>query len=120
MVVLDTNIVIYLANGTLDVAQLRGHRLAFASISKIEALGYWNIRAAEQTYLEQLFDEWEQLDLDESVVKRTIGLRQRAKMSLGDAIIAATSLEYDCELWTANGADFSEVDGLRVRNPLSA
>jgi predicted nucleic acid-binding protein len=41
-------------------------------------------------------------------------------MSLGDAIIAATALENDCVLWTANIEDFAHIDGLRLRNPLKA
>ena len=39
-------------------------------------------------------------------------------MTLGDAIIAATALVYDYELWTANKETFSQVDGLRLGNPL--
>jgi predicted nucleic acid-binding protein len=40
------------------------------------------------------------------------------KMSLGDALIAATALENDCVLWTANIEDFEHIDGLRLHNPL--
>jgi predicted nucleic acid-binding protein len=39
-------------------------------------------------------------------------------MSLGDAIIVASALEHDYELWTANKEDFAHIDGLRLHNPL--
>ncbi len=39
-------------------------------------------------------------------------------MNLGDAIVAATALEHDVTLWTANVDDFRHIEGLRVVNPL--
>ena len=120
MILLDTNVFIYLTNGTLAAETLAGSELAFASITRIETLGFGQITSAEQSYLEELFDECDQLDLDEAVIQRAIRLRQQSKMTLGDAIIAATALVYDYELWTANTDDFSQVDGLRPRNPLDA
>lgn len=118
MIILDTNIFIYLANGTLDVKNLKNTDLAFPSIVKVEALGYAQITVAEQSYLEALFAECQQLDLEESVLQRAIRLRQQQKMSLGDSIVAASALEYDCELWTANEEDFAHIDGLRTHNPI--
>ncbi|HUX19810.1 MAG TPA: type II toxin-antitoxin system VapC family toxin [Spirochaetia bacterium] len=120
MVLLDTNVFIYLANGTLAADVLGGEEIAFASITRIEALGFGQITVAEQNYLEELFEECEQLDLQEAVIRRAIKLRQLSKMTLGDAIIAATSLVYELELWTANTKDFSAVEGLDVRNPIKA
>lgn len=118
MIMLDTNIFIYLANGTLGIKDIKNTDLAFSSIAKIEALGYARITVAEQSYLEALFAECQQLELEESVIQRAIRLRQQVRMSLGDAIVAASALEYDCELWTANEADFTQVEGLRIYNPL--
>jgi len=118
MIVLDTNIFIYLANGTLDVQAVKSTDLAFPSIVKIEALGYAQITVAEQSYLEALFAECQQLELEESVIQHAISLRQQNKISLGDSIVAATALEYDCELWTANDKDFVRIEGLNIHNPL--
>jgi predicted nucleic acid-binding protein len=118
MIVLDTNIFIYLANGTLKADILKEHDLAYASITRIESLGYAHITGAEQSYLEALFDECEQIALDERIIKHAIRLRQQSKMSLGDAIVAASALVHDFELWTANVADFKHIEGLRLANPL--
>lgn len=120
MIVLDTNIFIYLANGTLDIQAVKNTDLAFPSIVKIEALGYAQITVAEQSYLEALFAECQQLDLGESITQRAIRLRQQKKMSLGDSIVAASALEHDYELWTANDEDFAHIEGLRIRNPLKS
>lgn len=119
MVLLDTNVFIYLVNGTLDVSLLGANDVAYSAITKIEALGYWKITVNELDDLGQLFGQFESLDLDEPVVQRAIKLRQRHRMTLGDAIIAATALESGCELWTANEDDFVGIDDLRLYNPLA-
>lgn len=40
-------------------------------------------------------------------------------MSLGDAIIAATALENDLTLATANIKDFKHIEGLKLINPMT-
>ena len=118
MILLDTNVFIYLANGTIDAKIVQGKEIAYASITKIEALGYIQITAVEQQYLRALLDECEQLDLTEEVIKQAITLRQQTKITLGDAIIAATALTYELPLWTANEADFKMLEDLQIHNPL--
>ena len=118
MILLDTNIFIYLVHGTIEMDAIKQETIAFASITKIEALGYAKITVAEQQYLEALFEECEQLNLTESVIQRAIKLRQRSNISLGDSIVAATAFEYNCELYTANEKDFSHIEELVIHNPL--
>ena len=118
MIILDTNIFIYLSNGAIDKTLVDNSNLAFPSVVKIEALGYSQITVAELSFLEALFAECYQIELDEAIVQRAIRLRQQKKMSLGDSIVAASALQYDCELWTVNEEDFSHVEELRIYNPL--
>lgn len=118
MFILDTNIFVYLANGILQRSLVQDIDIAFASITKIEALGYDEITAVEQDYLTQLFNECEQYNLNEAVIEKAIRLRLRKKMSLGDAIVAATAIENNCRLWTANTKDFADIEDLKLHNPL--
>jgi predicted nucleic acid-binding protein len=90
----------------------------YASITKIEALGFSSIPANELLLLNALFDESYNLDLTDSVVERAIKLRQAKRMSLGDSIIAATALEHNIELWTTNVDYFRHIEGLKLVNPL--
>jgi predicted nucleic acid-binding protein len=120
MVLLDTNVFIYLANGTLEASVVKDREIAFASITKVEALGYSKITVIEQRYLEELFNACDQVELDEGVIKQAIGLRLRRSLGLGDAIIAATAIESGCELWTANAEDFRGIDELQIINPLNS
>ncbi len=118
MVILDTNVFIYLTNGTLARKLVAKIDIAHASITKIEALGFSSIPANELLLLDALFGESYTLELTESIVNHAVKLRQARRMSLGDAIIAATALEHDLDLWTANGDDFRHIEDLKLVNPL--
>ena len=120
MIVLDSNIFVYLANGTLKRQVIASKDIAHASITKIECLGFPRIQANELLLLEALFSESYNLPLTDDIVERATKLRQARNMSLGDAIIAATALEENCKLWTANEEDFSQIEGLRIHNPLKS
>ncbi len=118
MIILDSNILIYLCNKTLNRSVIARVDIGFASVSKIEVLGYQGILVQEQHIIEALLLEAESYPLTDSIINRAIRLRQTKKMSLGDAIIAATALVHDYELWTANEEDFAGIDSLRIHNPL--
>lgn len=119
MIILDTNIFIYVAHDMFDATLLTREDLAYAVVTEIEAFGYRHITAAEEHYLRIIFDQSQALELSPTVVRRTIGLRQHKKMGLGDAIIAATAIEHNLTLWTANAKDFLGVEGLVMYNPLT-
>lgn len=91
-----------------------------SAISQIEVLGYFNIQPPEKSLLEAIFTKLTVLAISAAVVSRAITLRQSRKMSLGDAIIAATALEFGHELYTHNSKDFTHVPGLVVTDPIAS
>jgi hypothetical protein len=118
MILLDTNIFIYIANGVLPTDIISQTDIAHTSVTKIEALGFSAIPANELLILNALFKESYNLELTSSIVGTAVQLRQAKRISLGDSIIAATALEHELELWTVNTSDFEHIEGLRLRNPL--
>ncbi len=120
MVLLDTNILIYLAKGTLSADILTNLTIAHSPIVKIEALGFPEITAQEQQALEVILEESHNFPITEPIVEKAIKLKQARKLSLGDAIIASTALVNDLDLWTANTDDFKNIEGLKLHNPLSS
>ncbi len=118
MICFDTNIVIYIANGTLGEDVVGEEPIICPSIVHIESLGYPTIRSIEEQRVRELLSTLTTMPLSDSVIVLAIKLRQAKKMSLGDAIVAATAIENNSQLWTANTKDFSHIDGLIVFNPL--
>lgn len=119
MVLFDTNILIYLANGKLDRTKVYNIEVAYASISRIETLGYPLIMVQEDRLIRRLLGAYEELPLDEAVIQRAISIKQYKKIKLGDAIIAATALEYKLKLWTANIKDFKDIEDIELYDPLN-
>lgn len=119
MVCLDTNVVIAFGNGRLDPERLKGQEVIYPSVVRIEALGFTQILKAEERNILRFLDMLTRVELSQEVVDLTIDLRQLNKIGLADAIIAATAMAYEAELWTANRRDFKDITGLKHRNPLT-
>lgn len=121
-IIVDTNILIYwyktgaiTANHNLaDIAP------AFSIITKIEALGFWHITNSEVKAINSMLSSGELVTISDDIANKTISLRQSYKIKTPDAIIAATALVTGAELWTANIADFSKIEGLTPFNPIAA
>lgn len=121
----DSNILIYAADPNDAVCrQYTEHERALIScVTRIEVLGFPGFQALtapEQEFLNSLVDCICEAPLDEGIIRRWITLRQSRKMKLGDAIIAATALEYRVPVVTRNAKDFENIAGLRVINPFDA
>lgn len=59
------------------------------------------------------------LPLGNDVLLRATALRQSRKMSLGDALIAGTALEFGLKLVTRNTRDYRWIEGLKLLDPLA-
>lgn len=120
MILLDTNIVIYSAkNEYISLRSLLLNPNVSASIlSKVEVLGFHSLENHEQLYFESIFKSIKLLPVNLDIIDKAIELRQQKKMSLGDSIIAATTLVYDAELYTRNTNDFKHIQGLKLLNPI--
>ncbi len=85
----------------------------------METLGFHKISNAEKQSLERFFAQAVQLLLEGRIITRATALRQQKKMSLDDALIAATALEHKLTLVTRNVKDFEWIEGLTVLNPVN-
>ena len=118
---LDSNILIYLAQpgGEKLLDKLALSEPAASLISWIETFGFHRITSQEDARLKMLFAWVEVLPVSEAVAGAAVILRKEKPMKLGDAIIAATALEYALPLVTRNEADFKHVTGLQIVNPFA-
>ena len=118
---LDSNIIIYAAEPGYDAVRkfIAEHDPVASIISKVEVLGYHKLSSENRKKLETMFQLLRILPLSDEVINRAISLRQKRKMSLGDALIAATALTHNLDVATANVKDYTWIDDLEVVNPLS-
>jgi toxin FitB len=82
-------------------------------------LGFPGISSEEEAALLAFIQSCPPYPLDDGVLQQAIRLRQQKKMKLGDAIIAATALEYEIPLVTRNEDDFKHIPGLDLINPFA-
>ncbi|TAN78462.1 MAG: type II toxin-antitoxin system VapC family toxin [Gallionella sp.] len=117
---IDSNLIIYATQPPHRPLRgwLVGHASHYSAISRLETLGYQHLRDAEKQAITHVIDQLELLMISTVTLELAIALRQQRKMSLGDALIAATCLEHQLPLATANEKDFEWIDGLAVFNPL--
>jgi len=119
MRLLDSNIVIYAvqkSNTWLRRRLLEGP-FAVSQVTRIEVLGWHLMEPEDLEDLTAFMAAGTLYSITDAVADRAVILRQQRKMTLGDAIIAATALENGCELVTRNTQDFCHISDLRLANP---
>jgi toxin FitB len=120
MILADSNIIIYAASGQYpQVTEWFAKNVSSVSaISLVEVLGYHNLKSAEKTELENLFSDLTILYPSPDVFQKAITLRQQKKMSLGDALVAATAIQNNLTLATHNTPDFNWIKTLELIDPV--
>ena len=119
---LDTNILIYAAKPggekLRDWVQHPG--VIISIISRIEALGSPKITPEEKAALEELFAFLPEISVTDAIARRAIAFRQERRVTVADAIIAATALVYGVPVVSRNSDDFKGLSGLRVSQNAAA
>ncbi len=116
---IDSNLIIYATQP--HYVQLRGwlvdNATHYSAVSRLETLGYHRLGDAEKLAIMAILENLDILMISAIALEIAIALRQQRKMSLGDALIAATCLEHKLPLATANGKDFDWIADLVIHNP---
>ncbi len=118
---LDSNIIIYAAESGYDEVRefIAKQDSSVSVISKVEVLGYHKLNYENRQKLERIFRFFPVLPLSNTIIDKAISLRQTRKISLGDALIAATALIHELTIVTANTKDFNWIDDLEIINPVA-
>jgi predicted nucleic acid-binding protein len=120
--ILDSNIIIYSAEPQFQPIRdlITRHAPSVSAISYVEVLGFTQITATQQLEFQQFFARATVHPIDRPVLDGAVALRQQRRMSLGDAIIAATALVHGLTLVTRNTPDFRWISGLRLLDPIAS
>jgi predicted nucleic acid-binding protein len=116
---LDSNIFIYATQ--VKYESLRywciSQKICASNITRLEVLGYHKLSEQDEKDFHTLFEKSTIYPVSSIIINQAISLRQRKSISIGDAIIAATALEYNETLVTRNETDFEWIEGLKIINP---
>jgi predicted nucleic acid-binding protein len=126
MILCDTNILIeFYKNNPAIVQELRQiglSQLAVSPISQAE-LYFGALNKAELKKIKQHLALLSQIPLDGSVSSKFLQLMESYSLShnlsLPDALIAATALVHNLELYTLNTKDFQFISNLKLYEPVS-
>jgi predicted nucleic acid-binding protein len=97
--------------------QIIDEEINVSVITKIEVLSFNPDIEDNYQILIEFFESAAIFGLTEEIVDRTIRLRQKQKIKLPDAAIAATALVNDLTLISRNTKDFKNIKGLEIVDP---
>ncbi|MBW6533599.1 MAG: type II toxin-antitoxin system VapC family toxin [Mariniphaga sp.] len=97
--------------------QIIDEEINVSVITKIEVLSYNPDIEDNYQILIEFFESTAVFSLTEEIVDRTICLRQKQKIKLPDAVIAATALVNELTLISRNTKDFKNIKGLEIVDP---
>ncbi len=120
MYVLDTNILIYYANGDHAVGSFferalrERNEMAIPTIVVVEFLAYPKVRPGERMLLASLLGMLDLIPLDYDQALVASRVRSTYGLKLADSVIAAAALTPGSTLVTRNARDFKKVRGLTI------
>ncbi|MBF0231328.1 MAG: type II toxin-antitoxin system VapC family toxin [Desulfamplus sp.] len=120
---IDTNIIIYYANGSLpiEVKKIVNNILEtsfnISVITKVEFLG-WK-RHTDKTFKEakRFLSYGHVFRITNKIAEHAINLKREINIKTPDALIAATAIQHETILVTRNGDDFKNIKKLDILNP---
>lgn len=116
MILLDSNTLIYLSKGLLNIDEVLPDNEVYAVsvVSYMEVMGYTFESSTEETMVKKLFDYFTLLMIDSVIANKVIELRKAYKIKLPDAIICATAIHYKAQLLT-NDEKLQQISELNIR-----
>ncbi len=113
MIVLDSNIIIYLQQGKLANPLPKAH-YAVSFITQMELFSFPNLSEFEKQTLHDLFSQLDVIGLTESLKWQAVELRRKYRLRLPDALVVATALTHDL-LLLSNDLQLQRVATLKLQ-----
>jgi len=109
----DTNFLIFTSQGNPIVEPFLDYNIGISFISEMELLGVFSISKVQKSNIQNIINECFVIDMNAEIKKYAIQIKQKYKIKLPDAIIAATAIQYNIPFITAD-ADFKVVKELNL------
>ena len=114
-ILLDTNAFIYFFEGRKKITELviQTPGIYYSVISEIELLSAKHLTEGEITQIKAFLSLCQRIELNSEIIAKTIEIRKQYNLKIPDAIIAATALNLEMPLVSAD-TGFRKVAGLHV------
>lgn len=89
---LDTNIILYLLDGSLDHTMIPDGEYFVSVITEMELLSYPQLSSSEEALIMGFLKQVSIIGLSDQVKHETIALRRQKQIRLPDAVIVATAI----------------------------
>lgn len=110
----DTNIILYLLSGDKTLAELLDDKRIYLSfITELELLSYKELSRSDIKKINSFISDCTVMDVNPEIKKYTLIVRQKYKLKLPDAMIAATSIYLKIPLITAD-LSFKKIEELEL------
>ncbi|HCW09230.1 MAG TPA: VapC toxin family PIN domain ribonuclease [Cytophagales bacterium] len=108
----DTNAVIYALRGVPYVTKLLDNQIINISfITEIELLSWPQLSEQEKGLIKKFIDSCRVIEYSSQLKDEVIEIRKKFKLKIADAFIAATAIQYDLPLVSADIA-FDKIKGI--------
>ena len=120
---IDTNLFLYAAANEKEAVDFLGTALesewtGYSTISRLKLFGFPDLKPGDEKKLKELLGCFSEFAVTAEVVDRAIEVRrERRRIRVPDAIIAASALLMNAKLATRNIEDFKHIKGLQVVDP---
>ena len=116
VILLDSNIIIYLSQGKLDVDDVffSDDIYAVSIVTYMEIFSYAFKKKEEVQFLKEIFSLLKIIDLNGEIAEQVITLRKKRKLKLPDSIIVATAIIKNATLLT-NDKQLTTIEDVRTR-----
>jgi len=109
----DTNILINLLEGDRRLLPYTEKLLAASFVTEIELLGKPGITPSQVRACKALLNDCIIIPYSNNIKEQAISIRQKRKITLADALIAATGLTYDLSILTFDKG-FSKIQDINL------
>lgn len=112
---LDTNAFIYFFEGKQKVTDLviATPTIYFSVIAEIELLSFEKLTKKSELQIKKFLSGCQKVFLNQNIVNRSISLKKEYKIKVPDAIIAASAIELDTPLISAD-KDLRKIKDLKL------
>lgn len=107
----DTDVVIDHLRGAARLTRPSRRAICCSAITRAELIAG---PQEQEVAVRKLLATFRELPVSAAIAEVAGGIKRATGIALPDALIAATAVTADLELWTRNRRDFERVDGLRI------